>query len=332
MWQPVTCACGPEGRGGDQVIGELPQDEPSAVVVGAASVDIRAQASLDFTRGSSVPGSIRLTPGGVGRNIAEALARLGVPTTLLTALGDDSWGQDVLQLTAAAGVDVSRILFCPGERTAGFLVMLDHEGNRALALDNMDLMRSLSADYIAQQADLIRAAGMVVVDGNLRADTLQTVLELTADAGVPVAVDPTSTILAEKLRPLLHHFYLVTPDISEAEVLTGVTISSQSDAMRAAQALISAGPRVAIVTMAEEGSVYATSETIGRVPAMRREVIDRIGLGDVMAATVVFGLLQDLPVDEAVRLGSAAAAYTSQCSEAVCPQLSLELLYDAIAE
>lgn len=64
---------------------------------------------------------------------------------------------------------------------------------------------------------------------------------------------------------------------------------------------------------------------------MRCEVVDRIGVGDVLTATVVFGILHDLPVDEAVRLGTAAAAYTARFTEAVCPHLSLELLYDAIA-
>ncbi len=310
---------------------ESADGEKAAIVIGAACVDIRGQARRALVSGTSNPGTIRLTSGGVGRNIAEALGRLGVPTTLISAVGDDAWGQDVLRQTEAGGVDVSQVLVCPGERSAAYLVVLDENAQRLVSIDNMELVRRIDGRYLSDRRHLFADAGLVVVDGNLPSSALQSLFRLADRYRIPLALDPTSAVLAARLRKHLHRFYLVTPDVAEAEVLSGVSITSETEAIRAAQALVAAGVRVAIVTMAEEGCAYATSETSGRVPAMRCEVVDRIGVGDVLTATVVFGILHDLPVDEAVRLGTAAAAYTARFTEAVCPHLSLELLYDAIA-
>ena len=305
--------------------------EKGAIVIGAAGVDIRGQARQAIVPGTSNPGTIRLTAGGVGRNIAEALGRLGVPVQLISAVGDDSWGQDILQQTAGGGVDVSPVLICPGERSAAYLVVLNESAERVVSIDNMELVRRIDGRYLSDRRHLFADVGMVVVDGNLSSSAIHSLFRLSTRFGFPLALDPTSAVLATRLRKHLSRFYLVTPDVAEAEVLSGVSIDSETDAIRAAQALVAAGTRVAIVTMAEEGCAYATSETSGRVPALRCEVVDRIGVGDVLTATVVFGMLHDLPVDEAVRLGTAAAAYTVRCTEAVCPHLSLELLYDAIA-
>jgi pseudouridine kinase len=299
--------------------------------VGAACIDIRGQAKGAMVAGTSNPGVIRLTVGGVGRNIAEALGRLGVPVSLVSAVGDDDWGRDILRRTEAGGVDVQHVRVCPGERSAAYLAVFDEAAERLVSIDNMDLMRRVDGRYISGLRSLFADAGMVVVDGNLSSSALQSLFRLQERYHFPLALDPTSAVLAARLRKHLHRFSLVTPDVAEAEVLSGIAINSETDAIRAAQAIVAAGVKVAIVTMAEQGSSYATSETSGRVPAIRCEVVDRIGVGDVLTAIVVFGLLHDLPVDEAVRMGTAAAAYTIRCPEAVCPSLSLELLYDAIA-
>ncbi|NPV07600.1 MAG: ribokinase [Anaerolineae bacterium] len=305
--------------------------EKKAVVVGAACIDIRGQARGALVAGTSNPGVIRLTVGGVGRNIAEALGRLGVPVSLISAVGDDDWGRDILRRTEAGGVDVRYVRVCPAERSAAYLAVFDEAAQRVVSIDNMDLMRRVDGRYLSSLRPLFAQASIAVVDGNLSNAALQSLFRLSERYRFPLALDPTSAVLAARLRRHLHRFHMVTPDVAEAEVLSGISINSETDAVLAAQAIVAAGVKVAIVTMAEEGSAYATSETFGRVPAIRCEVVDRIGVGDVLTATVVFGILHDLPVDEAVRMGTAAAAYTIRCPEAVCPDLSLELLYDAIA-
>ena len=307
------------------------EESPQVVVVGASCVDIKGQATGKIVPGTSNPGQIRIGIGGVGRNIAEALGRLGVKVALISAVGDDEWGRDILRRTRRGGVDIRHVKVCRQARSAAYLTVVDENGERLISIYNIDILGQIDGRYLFERRRLFRQARMVVADGNLSANALQSLFRLAERYRVPLALDPTSAVLAERLRPHLPRFRLVTPDVAEAEVLSGLSIRDEMDAMRAAQAIVAAGVEVAIVTMAEQGACYATSQVAGRVPAIRTEVVDRIGAGDVLTAAVVFGLLNELPVDEAVRLGVAAAALTIACPDSVCPYLSLERLYDAMA-
>ncbi len=107
-------------------------------------------------------------------------------------------------------------------------------------------------------------------------------------------------------------------------------VTDRESGLGAAQKLVSMGIEIAIVTLGATGLVYATSQESGHVPALASEVVDLTGAGDALTAAVIFGLLNDLPVGEAVRLGTSAAALTLQSRESVCSCLSLELLYDRL--
>jgi pseudouridine kinase len=109
-----------------------------------------------------------------------------------------------------------------------------------------------------------------------------------------------------------------------------VQVTGRESALDAAQRLVGLGARLAIVTLGATGLVYATSHESGHVPAIEVEVVDLTGAGDALTAGVVFGLLNEFPTDEAVRLGASAAALTLHSRETVCPTLSLERLYDQL--
>jgi pseudouridine kinase len=102
------------------------------------------------------------------------------------------------------------------------------------------------------------------------------------------------------------------------------------DAQEMAMRLVGMDVEIAIITLAEKGLYYATSDERGHVPALQRDVVDLTGAGDALTAAVIFGLLNDIPISEAVRLGVSAAALTIQCPETVCPGLSLDRLYDEL--
>ena len=90
------------------------------------------------------------------------------------------------------------------------------------------------------------------------------------------------------------------------------------------------GVDIAIVTLAELGVCYATPEVSGHISALKTQVVNRTGAGDALTAGVVFGLISNFSIDEAVRLGASAAALTLQCFESVCPDLNLDRLYDSL--
>ena len=105
----------------------------------------------------------------------------------------------------------------------------------------------------------------------------------------------------------------------------------RESAISAAQGLVAAGVKIAAVTMAEFGVGYASREGSGHVPAINTEIVNQTGAGDAFTAAVIFALLNEIPIDEAIRLGVSAATLTLRTLETVVPHLSLELLYDQLA-
>lgn len=301
------------------------------LVVGAASIDTKGRANQAIQVGTSTQGAIRVSVGGVGRNIAENLARLGEPVILLSAVGDDGSGRRLLQQAAECGIDVSHVIVAPGHRTAAYLAVLDETGNLATSIDDMSINRELiTPDFVYRRRILFRDARMVVLDANLPPATLNTIFNLAHRYGVPVCADPTTATLAPRLCPHLSALLLAAPNAAEAEALCDTKVTDRESGLEAAQKLVSLGVQIAIVTLGATGLVYATSQESGHVPAIECEVVDFTGAGDALTAAVIFGLLNDLPVVEAVRLGTSAAALTLECRETVCPNLSLEGLYDQL--
>ncbi len=294
-------------------------------------MDTKGHATDLLRTGTSNPGTIRISFGGVARNVAENLARLGEQVLLLSAVGADRSGRRVREQAVEAGIDVSYLIQRSDHRTSAYLAVFDHTGNLSISIDDMAVLAAITPSVIYSHRRLIRDASMVVIDANLSPPTIDSLIRQAARYRVPVSADPTSVSLAERIRPHLPSLFMVTPDLPEAEVLCNRPLrNTRSQGIAAAKQLVAMGVQVAIVTLAELGVCYATPEVSGHVPAVTVQVVDRTGAGDALTAGVVFGLLHDFPIDEAVHLGASAAALTLQCPESVCPTLSLDRVYDSL--
>ena len=301
------------------------------LVIGAASIDTVGRASQPIQSGTSTPGALRVSVGGVGRNVAENLARLGESVILLSAVGDDDSGRRILNQATECGIDATRVLVDPNLRTAAYLAVLDQHGALVMSIDDMGISRELiTPGFIYVQRALFRDARMVVLDASLSPTALDTVFRLTSRYDLLVCADPTTAPLAPRLCAHLSNLTLISPNAVEAKALCDVRVSDRESGLVAAQRLVSLGVQIAIVTLGPTGLVYATSQESGHIPAIECEIVDLTGAGDALTAAVVFGLLNDFPIDEAVRLGTSAAALALQSRDTVCPALSLERLYDQL--
>ncbi len=302
--------------------------EPYVVVIGAAGLDTKGRANAPLTLGTSTPGIVRASVGGTARNVADNLARLGVETLLLSAIGDDDSGKLIFDNAQEVGFNTEFCLLLEGHRTASYLAVLDEHGNLVMSVDDMEILSCITPQIIEQNRKLIQNAAMIVLDSNLSAESLAALFKIAKRYNVRICADPTSITLATKLKPHLAEIYMITPNIAEAKVLCGCPIDDEDEAMAAARYMVNAGVEIATLTLAEEGVVYATAYARGRIPAVATKVIDSTGASDALTSTIVFGLLNDISIDEAVRLGVSAAALTLACSDTVCLDLSLELLYE----
>ena len=313
----------------------LPRDDeqtPCVLAIGAAGVDMVGHVAGPLEAHTSNPARIRLACGGVARNVAENLARLGQPTILISAIGSDFFGGHLRQQLQASGVDTSALIMLDDCPSGAYLAVVDPSGQLHLALDDMRALEAVTPEVLESHADLFEGAGMIFLDANLSPQAIATAVKLAQQAGVRISADPVSRTLARRLGPHLDDLFLITPNAGEAEVLLGQALpaSDSSQSVMAARELVKRGVDVALIALAEFGVAYATATDHGHLPALRTQIIDPTGAGDALTAAVIFGLLNDIPIHEAVRVGISAASLTLRSPSAVAPDLSLEKLYDQL--
>ncbi|MEN0070661.1 MAG: PfkB family carbohydrate kinase, partial [Propionicimonas sp.] len=188
--------------------------EPYAVVVGGAAVDVKARSTAAARLHTSNPGSVTRTLGGVGRNIAEGLARLGSRVDLVASVGADSDGDDLLARTARAGVGTGHVVRSQ-HPTGTYLALLDNDGELVAAVSDFAATDTLGLAEIAGARDLVAAADVVVVDGNLPSAIVVWLLTVAATGGARIVLEPVSVTKAGRLSPLLkpdHPVFTVTPN------------------------------------------------------------------------------------------------------------------------
>jgi pseudouridine kinase len=307
--------------------------EHPVLAIGAAGVDMVGVLEQDVLPGGLNLARNRFSLGGVARNVAENLARLGQPACLLSVVGADALGLQLLEHTAACGVDVSACLTSPDSQTASYLAIYNPSGQLQMAVEDMRVLDLLTTTYLKGQEQRFRDASLVFVDANLTPKALSTVFRLAKNAKVPVCADATTTALGRRMLPHLDQLFLLAANSAEASVLADCSkqVMERESALQAARQLVGRGTSIAIVTMAHLGVCYATAEVNGHVPAVHANITDPTGAGDALLATVLFGLVNEIPLDDAVRLGAAAAALVLNHAGTVLPGLSLERLYDELS-
>lgn len=300
------------------------------LVIGATLLDTKGKPLAGLAPGTSNPAEIRSVRGGTARNVAENLARLGAEAILISAVGDDPTGRQLLIQTAESGVNLDYVLMLPNQNTGSYIALLEPDGLLAVALDDVQVMQAIASDYLLEHRSLFRDAGMIMFDGSLTDEAMRTVVELAREYRVPLCADPSSARLAYKLRPYLPELHLVVPNEVEEAALCEVEYTGYdpNTSLVLARRLITMGVTNVVVTLSDFGLDYATADEIGYIPPSHTTMIDSTGTGDSVTAAIIFGMVNDLPVVEAIRLGAAAAALTLQTSETVVPDLSLDMLYE----
>lgn len=298
--------------------------EQYVAVIGGANVDIGGQSRRSLVPRDSNPGSVRLSAGGVGRNIAQNLAQLGVKTLLFSAIGTDINGKILSELSRQGGLELRHVRQVPDGRTSTYLYLNGPDGDMALAVSDMEICRCITKDYLAASLNLLQGASAVVVDTNLPEETLG---YLAAHCQAPIFADPVSTGKAPKLLPILHWLYAIKPNRLEAELLTG-----RKEPEQAASLLLERGVRQVYLSLGADGLLAATREQILTVPGFRRPVVCTTGAGDACTAGLVWAYLHGLSLADTARAAMAAAAITIESPETNSPNLSQKTLIQQMEE
>lgn len=308
--------------------GYLLSESDYVCVVGGANADIEGQVPGPLTAHDSNPGTVKRSPGGVGRNIAENLARLGVSTRFITAFGRDPHGTWLHDETASAGVDLADSIWPEGAPTATYLSMIDGSGEMAVAVNDMEVLTALDTAALDARRDTISHAAAIVVDCNLNPESLGHVVGRLA--GGPVFVDPVSSAKAKRIAPHLASVHTLKPNRAEAALLSGVEISGKRSLRATAGALIDAGVQRVVISLGVDGVFFADAATSGALAPPVHKVASVTGAGDALMAGLVHAHLADLPIEAAARFALAAAAITASSDRPVARDLSADTVVDLL--
>ena len=299
-----------------------------AVVVGGVNMDIGGSSLAPLVDGDSNPGRVRMSLGGVGRNIAHNLSLMGTDVRLLTAYGDDLYGQKIAASCSELGIDMSHALRLAGETTSTYLYITDPEGEMALAVSDMNICQKITPAYLAANLALLQNAQVIVCDTNIPAESL---IYLAENCDVPIFCDPVSTVKAEKIRSILGKLHTLKPNRLEAELLSGVPIRDKADVEKAAQALLDTGLRRVFISLGSDGCYGATHTESMWMPNFPVNMVNTTGCGDAFMAAIVWAYLEGTQLEGTLRAGLAASSIAIETTETINPAMSATLLKERIS-
>ena len=297
---------------------------PYVTVVGGVNMDIGGRPAAVPVMQDSNPGTVGMSLGGVGRNIAHNLSLLGVDTRMLTVFGDDLYAQKIAASCGELGIDISQSPVITGGRTSTYLFITDEQGDMMLAVSDMDIYRHLTPQMLAQRQKLLCNSQVIVVDTNIPADSIAWLAE---HAGVPIFADPVSTAKAVKLQPVLGRLHTLKPNRIEAELLSGVAITDEASLRAAADALLATGLHRVFISLGGDG-VFAADRSGERVhlPVLPAEMVNTTGCGDAFMAAITWAYLAGTDLTGTAKAGLAASAIAMEGAETINPAMSAETL------
>ena len=288
----------------------------TVVVIGDANVDLEIQLPVD-SRPTHANPEPTMSGGGSAANTAAALARLGVPTRFVGAVGDDAAGRHAVESLARSGVDVSAVQMVTSEPTVMVIVVLPPGGERLIyvwpprggAHAMLDAERATSA---VEHADWVHVSGICLRVTPAR-DSVLAAMEWARDRGVPVSLDLNLRLenwgweagFREVALSAVEHADVVLGSASDEISALGGT----DDPITAARAL-GAGERLVVARLGAEGAMAITDREAASAPGLDVQVVDTVGAGDAFNAGFIAARLEDHSVDEALLWGNAVAAST----------------------
>jgi ribokinase len=288
------------------VTGPSRRTKPPILVIGSSNTDLIMNAARFPQPGETILGcTFARAAGGKGANQAVAAARAGGTVTFVARVGQDADGDRALSGFTAAGINVRRVVRDQSRPSGVAFIFVVRNGENCIAVAS-GANENLSPSDVRAAGAAFRSAAIVLLQLETPLVTVEAAIELAAAAGVPVLLNPAPA------RPLtgrlLQRVFLLTPNESEAERLTGEVVRSERSARRAADSLRRRGVRNVVITMGARGAFVASADAHVMVRGFNVNCVDATGAGDVFNGALAVALGEGKPLVSSVRFANAAAA------------------------
>jgi ribokinase len=276
------------------------------VVLGSTNTDMVVKATRIPAPGETILGGrFLMNPGGKGANQAVAAARLGGEVVFIAKVGNDLFGREARTLFAKEGIGTDYVLTDAEEPSGVALIMVDAKGENCISVAS-GANGALSVEDIEVARGAIEKAGVLLMQLETPVETVLCAARWASAKGVPVVLNPAPA--CELPDELLQCLSMITPNETEAELLTGVKVTDETSTARAAKALCAKGVKRVVITMGSKGAfVYADGEGM-IVPAVKVKAVDTTAAGDVFNGALAVALTEDHPLAATISFAAKAAA------------------------
>ncbi len=279
---------------------------PKIVVVGSVNTDMVVKGDKIPAPGETVTGGqFVMVPGGKGANQAVAAARLGAEVTLVAKVGDDVFGQESIDGFEKEGIKTDFILRDPQNATGVALILVDAGGENSISVAS-GANFALTPDEVEAALAKIGQADIVLLQLEVPMPTIERAAQLAHQAGAKVVLDPAPA--APLSSDLLQNVDYLTPNETEAQLLTGLVVSDEATARAAANKLLGDGARQVIVTLGSAGSLLSDGANTAMVPCPKVDARDTTAAGDAFNGGLACALARGEQLEEAVRQASHVGA------------------------
>ncbi|MBO5226374.1 MAG: ribokinase [Parabacteroides sp.] len=276
------------------------------LVVGSTNTDMVIKAAHLPRPGETIlGGTFFMNPGGKGANQAVAIARLGAPVTFICKTGTDIFGHQSQQLFEAEGINTSYVFSDPQNPSGVALISVDDKAENCIVVAS-GANANLTPEDLKKAEEAIDQCDIVLLQLEIPMETVEYVAKIASEKGKKVILNPAP---AQPLSAeLLSHLYLITPNETEAEMISGVKITDEASANEAAQVLSEKGVQNVIITLGSKGALVYSNGESEVVPAYKVNAIDTTAAGDVFNGALTVALSEGRDLKEASRFGCKASA------------------------
>ncbi len=285
-----------------------------AVVIGGSNIDICATSQNDLSKKTSNPGKITTSLGGVGRNIAENLALLGIDCRLISAVGTDIYGDRIIEQGKEVGINMDHVSKLKHSSTSTYVSILDQGGDMSMAISDVSIAEQINID---NYKTLIEQAALVIADTNVGEPTLTKLVGFMANQ--PLIIDAVSDIKAPRVIPYLNSIHTLKVNKSEAVSICGKNMTL----IHMAEKLHKKGVKNIFITLGERGVFYSNGIHQNIIETATFKVINSNGAGDAFTAAVGFSYLRGWNIFKTAFFAQNAARIALSHENTINPEMSL---------
>lgn len=302
--------------------GYILREQPYICIVGGTNIDIQGFPNNDLILKDSNPGEVKISLGGVGRNIGENLVRLGIETKLISAVGDDVYGRKILDESRLIGLNMEHSLILKENVTSTYLSILDVTGDMIVAISHMDIIDKVSVDFIKNKKHIIENSKLCIIDTNIPKETIEYIL--TNHKDVDFFLDTVSTTKAKKIKNMIGYFHTIKPNKLEAEMLSGIKINNETDLKSAANYFLEKGVKRVFISLGEEGMYYDDGVNSNHIRTQKVHVVNATGAGDACLAALAYSHFNNFDIEHSARFSMSAAILAVSHENTINPNISVE--------